>query len=320
MKKTAVKILIFVSGLFVMQAIIGYMTMPMEIRHFYNYLKERVDVIYFCDSTMRYYPADDESGAPIIKLLKECNPEFSVETVDHPGYNLDIYYGYCRAIMRSEIKPKAVLIPISLYSLSVEWLRPGYDFKLEQTALQSDSIFNRIFYRSLAALKKTSTTMEQYMETNVYVGSTIAGKAKDFDNKSYEIYSEEKFRKKIAVRYMYMAGNDSIKIGSLEKIAAMGKDRGVKFVFFVQPLDIETCSKFYGPDFMKTVKRNIAFIKEKAQSGGGVFLDYSGLLGKDEFAWKEKMYVNEHLNYRGRKKLAEKISMDVNGILSGRSK
>jgi hypothetical protein len=316
MKKETLKITLFIAGLLLIQAFISDLSMPPEIKNFRKYLKNGVDCLYFCDSVMRFYTRGDTGKKPIIDLIKDSKPGFTIEAVDHPAYNLDIYYSYCRAILDSKKRPKAVIIPVSLYSLSAEWLRPSYKFELEQAALQSSSILNRLFYRNIAALKKKPITTAQFLDTPVYLGDIIAGKVRDFDNKSFEKYSDDNFRKKIISRYMYYADENNPKIQSLEKIMDIMKDSGVIMVFYIPPVDYETCGDFYGPEFLKTVDRNIAFVAGKVRAGGCEFLDYSRLLKKDSFAWKETFYVNEHLDYKGRSGIAAALAADMGRIFT----
>jgi hypothetical protein len=314
MKKGIVKICVFLAGLLVFQAFIGYMTLPQEVKNFRKYINSGIDCIYFCDSVMRFYTREDKSSAPIISLMKNSSLKFSVESIDHPAYNMDIYYSYCRAMLEGKKRPKAVIIPVSLYSLSAEWLRPGYKFELEQEALQSSGIFNLIFYRAVAALKRKTMTMEKYLNIPVYNGGVVAGKVGDFENISYKIYTDRHFRDKIISRYMYYADDGNEKLQSLKKITGLMKDSGVKMIFYIAPVDYEACAAAYGPEFLKNIDRNIAYISGVLKDNQGVFLDFSRLLKSDSFAWKDTFYVNEHLNYKGRAALARALTEKINGL------
>jgi hypothetical protein len=89
-------------------------------------------------------------------------------------------------------------------------------------------------------------------------------------------------------------------------------------VYYVTPVDYETCGEFYGPEFLKNISRNISFLSAELNGTPGLFLDFSRLLGKDSFAWKETFYVNEHMNFKGRSVLASSLTVEVNKLFEGK--
>ncbi|HRU38279.1 MAG TPA: hypothetical protein P5511_00270 [Candidatus Goldiibacteriota bacterium] len=315
MKKFALKMAVFFWLVLLFQIIIGYAAMPEKVSLFWSYIDRGIDCLYFSDSVMRFYNPGDESSDAIIDIMKAKAKNYTIETVEHPGYNLEIYESYIRAAVKSQKKPRAVIIPVSLYSLSAEWDRPGYKFPLEQEALKGRGIINTAAYRIAASLRKKPASAGKYLEKPVYAGEKQEGIQADYEGKKFSVYSDENFRKKIISRYMHKAGPQNTRIQALKKILLLLKGSGIKAVIYIQPLDHETCSAFYGRGFDDNIRGNVLYIREQCAGVEGIFLDYSKLLKSEMFAWKDTMYVNEHINYRGKYRLAEALSRELYALL-----
>ena len=82
-------------------------------------------------------------------------------------------------------------------------------------------------------------------------------------------------------------------------------------MFYITPIDYEAGEHSLGRQFSKRVGQNIVVLQSEMAKGGCSVLDLSNLLSSDAFDWRADLAPNEHLNFKGRKRLAAKISETI---------
>lgn len=311
MKVLALKIAVFAVIFTVIQAFISYSTMPQQIKNVKKYLANKIDVIYFGDSVMTFAPDYEIDKDSIVELMKKNKPVYRIESLDHEAYNMDIFYSFAKYMSNSGNRPEILVIPINMATFSNEYLRPNYQFDIERAVLENNNMFFNIFYRPIGIFGKQSVTRGAYMNAEVFDGDKAMGKVKDFDNSTYSSFSPENLNKKIIFRYMYKLNGNEAKIKSLTKLLDLYKGNGTKLIFYVTPVDYLTCVKSYGKMFKTRTDFNVEFLKKLIVKNGAVFIDLTYSLPSDMFAWKQHMYVNEHLNLKGRQFIAKTMNDEI---------
>ncbi|HSV43669.1 MAG TPA: hypothetical protein VLJ10_03855, partial [Candidatus Bathyarchaeia archaeon] len=142
-----------------------------------------------------------------------------------------------------------------------------------------------------------------YEHTKVFNGNHYVGRVRDFDNASYAQIDEEKIKKKLIFRYMYLLTPQNRKVQSMLKLAQLLKENGIEAVFYITPVDFQTGLKYLGPDFFKRVSENTHLISSLLNEKSIQLLDLSFSLPSRHFTWHEdsdQLYPNEHLQFLGR--------------------
>lgn len=280
---------------------------PNEIKLLDFFMKNHADIIYFGDSTINWAAQTDRSQNSMPDLLQQLLPQSRIAKITHASYQMDVYSAFAQYIVRKNYHPKVVIIPINLRSFSTEWdQQPLWQFEKEKLTLaMKDTVWMK-FYKPLAVFKffEPRISRLQYEQTKVFDGARLIGRVSDFDNESYQYYSEQKMKNKLLFRYAYPLSSEHRKIQSLIKTATLFKEKGIQTIFYVTPVDVRTIAQYLGPQYANRIFENTALIKKVLADQGVDLLDLAGALETVDFSWMEDgagpYYPNEHLKLRGR--------------------
>jgi len=307
--------LIIVAGL---QLIVGH-KVPSEIRRLDKALSGKIDILFLCDSTNFAYSLQDTDKRSGSQMLQSVIPERQILTLDHGAFNMDIYLAFCRYIGRSRNKPDTIIIPINMHSFSPGWdQRPNWQFEQERFLL--DYPLLRSFFKPLAVFKAVSTneiSPDRYNRTKVYCDDEPVGTVQEFDFQSTDPNSvtDEQIRKKCILQYMYPLRPDHRKLRSMLEIVATLNSVGVKPLFYIVPLDMETGEKHLPGRFCRRVRTNVELVKTLLRNHNVEPLDLSQSIAAAHFSWT--IYPNEHLDQYGRSFVANclaKALRDSDGL------
>jgi len=311
MKKFFSKLAIFLLIIFIFQIFF----LIIQIRSFNRLAvlekakKEKVDVIYFGDSSDTNYSNEDLDKRSISQMLKDTLTNYSIVNISHPAYNADIFLEFCKYTVKQKYYPKFVIIPINMRSFSPSWDRsPVYQFEKEKTILENKLLF--MFFKTIEAFDKNNKrfneiTQSEFENTEVFNGDKAAGIVKDFDKHEFRHYSEENMKNSILYFYMFSLKNDHRKLKSLAEMKKILLENNIKPVFYITPIDYETGERYFPGEFSERLKNNVEAIKSVLEENNFKVLNLSMDLKTNFFAWEK--YPNEHLNEKGRKYVAEKI-------------
>jgi hypothetical protein len=125
----------------------------------------------------------------------------------------------------------------------------------------------------------------------------------------------ESRREWISCLYLYRLREDHPLIESLRVVSSSLRKAGVEPLFFVTPIDHETGTAWYGPDFRPRVSANVAVIQDVLSDCGARVIDMSFDLGRDAFAYST--IPNEHLKEYGRRHVARRLAEAIRRSGSG---
>ncbi|MCB0081790.1 MAG: hypothetical protein KDE47_12705, partial [Caldilineaceae bacterium] len=198
MKPFLAKLAILLPLLLILQLLVGFlypMEVPAEILQFQRHLENKVDILYFGDSTV-WYPRGVQTTP---QMLQEYLPEHTVGEVSHAAYNLDLYLHYVQALVRytasHDYRPALVIIPLNMHSFSPEWdQRPEYQFTEEKRILDYGIPLSRLFGRpwNIFGGYDSPITNEEFLNTAVYSDTLVAGKVAEFEQALGNARLEEK--------------------------------------------------------------------------------------------------------------------------------
>lgn len=292
-------------------ALSGFKDTPTPVRLLDQYLDEHRDVIYFGDSTLFTVDPVEADKAHLNEMVQRLAPEWRVGGLAFDAYHLGLYEYFCTYIARKPLHPRAVIIPINLATLSPYWEnRPAYQFERVKLFLKHDSKWFRAFYRPLAtfrAFKLNPVDPARYRQTPIRDGFETVGTVESFTSPKYEVWSEKNAHDQIIMRYMASLTDEDPNLQAMRRIVRALKSVGIQMVFYITPVDYETCVKYMGDRFRDRIRENVAVIQAQLREEGETALDLTLDLPASAFWWGAT-YPNEHLNQTGRLYVAQQIT------------
>lgn len=275
-------------------------------------LNEGVDVVFIGDSTL-YFPAEsDTDHRNTVTMLHDLTPSLSIVQLYNGGYNPDVYASFSRSMARSGHPPKTAVFVINMRAFSPGWdMRPMYQFQREKTILAFSNTPYRFLLRPLMVFKAfdlNPVKQADYIELPVTNGDQIVGKVIDFDNDSFNTFSQDNLRKKTIFSYMYDLDPEHRKILSIIECIDALEAAGVRTLFYITPVDWQTGVESVGEGFVPQLQKNIRTVEQAIQEHGGEVLDLSRLVPTEDFNWRVDLYPNGHLAQNGREKLANLLA------------
>jgi len=334
MKKLLGKILFFIIVLFFLQSLLtdyllkfedpklkNYVFRFEELTQLNRYLREKADIIYLGDSSIYAEGKDDSDHRTIAGMLRDMAPQYSLGSVTHPAYHIDIYLEFCKYITREGYRPPVIIIPINMRSFSPDWdRRPHYQYEIQKIVLKGGLLKTILlaFYKPLRMFKYNFFTIGQkeFMDSPVFYGHRQVGKVKDFNNSSYSKYSDKNMKNQLIFAYMYGLSpfQQHRKLKALVETARLLKKNSIKCIFYITPIDWQTGEKYLPGEFLKQLRQNTRLIVSLLSAEGVEILDISTALPPHFFYWH--LYPNEHMNQRGRMYVAEQLHLRLKHILA----
>lgn len=326
MKKFIAKLTLFFVVTFFLQSLLGHYLLRFytsasrlnkyvfkfdELARLDNYLKTKIDIIYFGESTVYSVGLGDKDKRTTSEMLEEMTPCYSSGSILNAAYQMDIYLEFCRYITRQKQHPSFIIIPINMRSFSPDWdRRQQYQFEIEKIILRGGLLKQLLlaFYKPLRVFKYNFTTIsrEEFLNTPVFNGSRQVGTVRGFKNKSYRKFSENNLKNSILFFYMFSLNRQHRKLKSMVEIAKILTQNNIKIIFYITPIDYETGEKYFPGQFLKRLTHNTQLIRSVLDAEGVEVLDISADLTSKYFTWD--LYPNEYLKQKGRKYVARRIS------------
>ncbi len=322
-KKDAKKVInnLFLLVIFILsiQIVIFYIFqigVPPELLDMKKNLNSHTDVVYFGDSVSMFVAKSDTDKLTLPQHIQLEIPRFIITTIIHGAYDLNDYANYSKLISKSNLPPKIAVVSVNMRSFSPVWYKnPPYIFLKEYLFLTFDPFPVDAIYKPLYQLhvldllQKYNTII--FNNSPIYNGSNFVGRLYSFLKDDYGKSQEEKMKNKIMVNYMYKLSDEHELIKSMQLLVQRLNKKGIKVIFYITPIDYQNAEKYWGNDFKDILEKNIQVIKKVAEANSADYLDLSRSLDSSSFGWKEELYINEHLNEKGRKFVSHAISTFV---------
>lgn len=301
--------------IFIALVVIGQIIVARYITPYYperllldKYSRDKIQIIYFGDSVIKYDGPDDKDKSSVVEMLSKINPAYTIGDISNGGNWLKIDWELFKYILKSINRPEAVILPINLHSFSVGNRGPAFQFEKEIFYLKTPLLVT-YFYKPIAifrAININTVTYSDYAKLPVYYGKEKIGVAEDFDNPSIYSPTTENIRKLYVFTFMQNLDKNHPYLKFLENIIDSADKAGIKLYIYLTPINFEEGVKYVGPDFIKQAAANAktvcSFVKEKNLP----CLNLAFSLNSGYFA--SPIYPNEHVNEKGRKFIAEQIN------------
>jgi hypothetical protein len=291
-------------------------TVSEEIRSLGTYLEGGVDIVYLGDSTVKYIAPEDEDRRSLGEMVQALVPGAGLGVVAHDGYHAAVFEDYCRYMVRGDVLPCVVIVPINLRSFSPLWdQQPAWQFEKERYVLRHPSYVARVLRRPLAVfgvVGEDPLSIEEFLALPVYVGDEQTGTTVDFGVLGHG--AAPAHAAQIQGRYQYRLKLGHRRLTSFVDIACLLVEHGITPVLYITPIDCQAGERYHGGPFMEQVAENVGTIQAALGQVGASALDLSHLCKTEEFCYMD--FVNEHLDEKGRRRVAERLAEAVRAGLA----
>ena len=276
------------------------------------------DIVLCGDSTSYFTAPDDVDGRRLPEILSDRLDGRRVSPVVHNAFHLRVYEACARRVAASRSRPRLMVVPINLRSLSPTWyLRPGWQFEERIRVLKGRALEYYLISRPLAVFKVALGPSEKdFLATPVYDGDRRLGTVGQFSEMGGRMargaITPGNRRDWISYLYLYRLRPDHPLLEALRGTVTSLQEAGVAPVVYVTPIDHETATSWYGPEFRDRVAANVAVIQKVLAKSGASAIDMSLDLGAGGFCYG--IFPNEHLRDTGRLHVARRIAEAVNAL------
>ena len=169
--------------------------------------------------------------------------------------------------------------------------------------------FVTYFYKPLAIFKAiniNTVAYSDYAQLPVYYGKEKIGVAGDFDNPFVYSPDVESVRKLYVFTFMQNLDKNHEQFKLLNNIIDLAGETGIKLYIYLTPINFEEGARYVGPDFIKQTTANAEVVCSVIKEKNLPCLNLAFSLNSGYFV--KPFYVNEHVNEKGRKFIAEQIN------------
>jgi hypothetical protein len=282
----------------------------------------QADVLYFGDSSIRFFGSQDKNTAGI-DLLFQDKTGLSVCTIASPGYSAVLYSAYVRLLDKTRYQPRLVIIPINLRSFSGSSVRrPALNFPLRQIYIHYRTtgqleLADYIRYRYLGLEDRLTANWKN--QQVIYDGQSLGTHRSIQDDAripellDYAPEREHLYARQLGLkfRYHYMApvNFDDAMFGYLEEVIGYLKERNIPVLFYLTPINFRDGRKYAGEDFTVRTEKKIATIEKFMKERDVKILNLATSLDASYFVDKRDVY--EHLNFKGRAFVAAAVAQSA---------
>jgi len=275
-------------------------------------LRGPVEILHFGDSVLGSTARGDRDRRGITPMLRELLPARSIGEVSNQAFDLEVYEAFLARLSREPRRPAIVLVPINLRTFSPAWeMAPPYQFRSMKFRLHHGDFAADTFLGPLSALKLYSlnpVSERQYRAAPVLRGDRKSGTVGDFMIPADRGDPERRIVGLFALNYLHPIRDDHRKLKSIGATAAGCRAAGMRPIFYVTPLDVESGTLRIGAEFRETVTRHLSILRETLNALGLPLLDLASDLDASHFDWADGASPNEHLKEAGRRHVAERLA------------
>ncbi len=287
-----------------------------EIKDYHAVIAKNPSVIYFIDSVNTAVSPTDKDKRSISQMLGDLVPAITVAPLDHSAYNMFVYRSFLENMPKRGFHPQTVIVHINLRSFSTGWYKnAGWQFSKLRLTLDHDFLLFRAFFKPLAIFKAINLnpiSEEEFQSMPVMDGDHAIGTIRDLNALWNNGYPESMYAKKFIQHYMYRLTPEHEYVQSMAAMARFMKSHGIRGIFYVSPVDVETGTGYLGPRFQERIRENTAVLKTALEQEGTELLDLSAAVPSNGFNWLLDRDPCEHVNERGRKIIAGELAKTLN--------
>ncbi len=281
-------------------------------------------ILYLSDSVDFYTSPEDENKDSISSFIENRLSSKNFISIANKAFHPGVYYSFVKYLCsKGERSVDLIVVPINIRSFSTYWIEnPLWQFNDLRRFLSSSNSFTKYYFHPAKAFKifeNGGISRKDYEQLHIYFEGQKGGKLKQYFGNEFNTQTNENIKKKIQLYYGESIKKHNSRLIDLVNIVERAKEARIPVLFYITPLDIETCENISGDIVGKRIRKNVQMVIETLASHNAVVENWAFLFPKDLFYYGEP-YPNEHLNQKGRRLLADNISGQVEQMLKSHQK
>ena len=241
----------------------------------------------------------------------------SATAISYRAYHARVYLAVCRMLQTaSSVPPKVVVVPVNLRSFSNSWnYNPVWRFDDLVDAMEHPTRY-RLFGRIMHVFGYYPRVSEKEYESSLVIdGEREVGTIGEFNRrlmKAGRKDTPERTRDSAIANYMTPVRPDHEGVLTLKELTRTVSGWGGTVVYYITPVDSESCAAVLGERFLMLLSENTNTIRIALTDSHSVVLDLATAAGSGCFAWKDLAEpLNEHLNEQGRSLVASAVARQI---------
>lgn len=273
---------------------------------------DKLDVVYFGDSTTSFRSLDDEDRRPLHRMIADMLPAGTrMHTVHGGSYSPPLYSGFLRLIESSGARP-IVIFPLCVRVRTTPWMEHpihGRKGAIDHLAAMDADMPTWRIRQGFPAPTAQEWAAFRALSHPTWAGDWKIGDYLDRLKNPAELTDEW-----VKLLYAYHHGGRVPSGRPLQEVTRFGSELrrlGLDVIAYETPIPVEKGEEYY-PGFRSLAEENLASLGEAYRAGYGTEATVlrTGLVsGTDEFI--DYRDASEHVNQRGRLRLAESITGTV---------
>lgn len=274
------------------------------------------DIFYFVDSTSFITDSLDKNTESINQYLQHLLPNHRVAVIGRPAGNPDIYGAYAAYASRVRPLPQYIIVQINMRSFSPPWDKEstwGFEEEKRYWRIFRDTPIMPFwpFFSDNSFFNLDSLPENKHPNNPIFNKLQKLGFMKDEKYIDKQVKSGDDTKDLIEWYYMYHLTKDHRKIKSLLEIADTFASKKTRVIFYFTPINYQPKKAYRGNEFEAQLKKNINLVKSLLLKKQVTVLDLSMSLPLEDFAWREDLYVNEHMAEKGRRFVAQSLAHEI---------
>jgi hypothetical protein len=263
--------------------------------------------LFVGDSSVLWTKANDVDRRSIGRMFEEQAP--GTHVLASAAYTAELWHLEVQELLRRGVRFRTLLAPVNLRSFSTSWDRhPTYQFAKEKAFLSLPEPLRGFYWPllSLQAIKAVPISQRDYDSSPVFDGRLVVGTVRDFEDARPLLGPAKRLKRDFVYHYMEQLGPEQRNLRAFVTLATSLRERGIRAVFYVTPVDVETADRALGPRFRQQIGANVATVRRALAPTGAELIDLSFDVPASAFDYSEA--PNEHLKPEGRIQVAGRLT------------
>lgn len=268
-------------------------------------------VLYLGDSVLQQVGKGDRDRRTLTEMVQErLDPGVRMISASFPTWTFEMFTLFVRVLEQLPARPKQLLIPVNVRSLSDVWFRnPRFD-------LSDHRLYLETFGGGFIARKSLHSFLYYRPEMNLYsfralpvmLGTQRIGQIGDYAKQSVELPPAGQAKADVerlmyATEYGQPIAKDHARLRALSGLLAAARALGIRPVVYATPVNGARASRACGAEITRQIAARVEAAREVCARAGVPLLDLSGAVAEEHFA----DYL-EHLDEVGRGQVAARLA------------
>ncbi len=283
------------------------------IKSFFHDSEIAPDILVLGDSVMDTVSNLDDNKTNLRRMIlkRKIKKHSRIRFINHAGYNPCVFWLILNVIKIFVQKPKQIILPINLRSFSSCWALHPFHHKTDTIKELRDYLLS-IGIKVECLLSDTRLPYKEYLDTNEKFYNSKEKSLSILEHmlsQKGKVDQKDRYKTFFEFHYTPPINSDNRNLIFLQKFFKLASEIGISVYSYLTPINFQAGEKYAGAKFLPAVQGNTAFLLKHLPSCNTndiIVHDFSVALPANHFIHPNESA--EHLNYLGRKFLANKIT------------